>query len=201
MSCCSCHPCRSWRRGRVLLIRHPGHDDGRGVPAAPLTSASRPPRPRPVRPAKRPAPTSDCPAGQTCLAAPVTKSATPAATAPPASPLGVKPGSSAVPRHQAMASSASPPGSPRTVARPEAELALPRPPPHHRPPLIHSAPRPPGSPLATPIGAPPNARNAAIEDASARRVCRMLTRPGAIRALRRTLPVSFADYWRVRRES
>jgi hypothetical protein len=97
------------------------------------------------------------PAWQTCPAAPVTRSATPAATAPPTSPWPAKPGSSAVPRHPAMASS---PGSPGTAARPEAEPVLPRHPPRHRPPLLHSAPPRP-APRRPPRQAPPNARNAA----------------------------------------
>jgi 8-oxo-dGTP pyrophosphatase MutT (NUDIX family) len=94
--------------GRVLLVRHAGHDDGWGVlggavdvgesPAAAAARQAREQISADVR-------LVDVPGG------PISRSATPTATAPPTSPLSTKPGSSQVPRHPVMASSASSPGS------------------------------------------------------------------------------------------
>ena len=97
--------------GRVLLVRHAGHDDGWGVLGG-AVDVGESPAAAAVREAREEI-SADVQLVRLVdvLGGPDFEVSYPTATGPPTSPLSMKPGSSEVPRHPVMASSASSPGS------------------------------------------------------------------------------------------
>jgi hypothetical protein len=160
---CSCHPCRSCL---------PAGQDGCSWSATPaMTTAGRAGQRRgrrraarrgrgPGGPRKRLAPMPAWAAWHACPAGSGHEVSHPAAAAAcltAACEARIISGSPGTRRWRAQRGRLVHPG---TVARPEAEPVLPRPPSHHRPPLLHSAPLPP-APRMRPRQAPPNARSSA----------------------------------------